>query len=64
LSAISALASLMRELSIIDLTSGVHPIGNEDKWIHILVNGEFYDFERQRHEFERCVPSLPDALGQ
>ena len=44
----------MRELSIIDLTSGVHPIENEDERIHILVKGEFYDFERQHHEFERC----------
>ena len=40
-------------LSIIDLTTGDQPIANEDERIHIVVNGEFYDFERQRHELER-----------
>jgi asparagine synthase (glutamine-hydrolysing) len=40
-------------LSIIDLTTGDQPIANEDKRIHIVVNGEFYDFERQRRELER-----------
>jgi asparagine synthase (glutamine-hydrolysing) len=41
-------------LSIIDLTTGDQPIANEDERIHIVVNGEFYDFERQRRELERC----------
>ena len=40
-------------LSIIDLTTGSQPIANEDDRIHIVVNGEFYDFERQRRELER-----------
>jgi len=40
-------------LSIIDLTSGDQPIANEDERLHIVVNGEFYDFERQRRELER-----------
>jgi asparagine synthase (glutamine-hydrolysing) len=40
-------------LSIIDLTTGDQPIANEDERIHIVVNGEFYDFERQRCELER-----------
>src|SRR6516164_6538563 len=40
-------------LSIIDLTTGDQPIANEDEKIHIVVNGEFYDFERQRRELER-----------
>jgi asparagine synthase (glutamine-hydrolysing) len=40
-------------LSIIDLTTGDQPIANEDGLIHIIVNGEFYDFERQRRELER-----------
>ena len=40
-------------LSIIDLTTGDQPIANEDKRIHIVVNGEFYDFERQRRELEQ-----------
>jgi asparagine synthase (glutamine-hydrolysing) len=40
-------------LSIIDLRTGDQPIANEDGLIHIVVNGEFYDFERQRRELER-----------
>ncbi len=40
-------------LSIIDLTTGDQPIPNEDERIHIIVNGEFYDFERQRRELEQ-----------
>jgi asparagine synthetase B (glutamine-hydrolysing) len=40
-------------LSIIDLTTGDQPIANEDERIHIVVNGEFYDFERQRRELDR-----------
>src|SRR6476620_8530889 len=40
-------------LSVIDLTTGDQPIANEDERIHIVVNGEFYDFERQRRELER-----------
>jgi asparagine synthase (glutamine-hydrolysing) len=39
-------------LSIIDLRCGDQPIRNEDGRIHIVVNGEFYDFERQRRELE------------
>jgi asparagine synthase (glutamine-hydrolysing) len=39
-------------LSIIDLTTGDQPIANEDGTIHIVVNGEFYDFERTRGELE------------
>ncbi len=37
-------------LSIIDLATGDQPISNEDGTIHIVVNGEFYDFERTRGE--------------
>jgi asparagine synthase (glutamine-hydrolysing) len=33
-------------LSIIDLATGDQPIANEDEALHIVVNGEFYDFER------------------
>jgi asparagine synthase (glutamine-hydrolysing) len=40
-------------LSIIDLSTGEQPIANEDERIQIVVNGEFYDFERQRTELER-----------
>ena len=39
-------------LSIIDLTTGDQPISNEDGTIHIVVNGEFYDFERIRTELQ------------
>ncbi len=37
-----------RRLSIIDLTTGSQPIANEDGQIRIVVNGEFYDFDRIR----------------
>ncbi len=40
-------------LSIIDLSTGDQPISSEDGRIHIVVNGEFYDFERQRRELEQ-----------
>jgi asparagine synthase (glutamine-hydrolysing) len=40
-------------LSIIDLTTGDQPIANEDEQLHIVVNGEFYDFERERRDLER-----------
>jgi asparagine synthase (glutamine-hydrolysing) len=39
-------------LSIIDLTTGDQPISNETGTIHVVVNGEFYDFERIRGELE------------
>src|SRR5215471_12315348 len=37
-------------LSIIDLTTGDQPIANEDGRLHIVVNGEFYDYERLQRE--------------
>ena len=37
-------------LSIIDLTTGDQPIANEDDQLHLVANGEFYDFERIRCE--------------
>src|SRR6476646_11045087 len=40
-------------LSIIDLTTGDQPIANEDQSVRIIVNGEFYDFERQQRELEQ-----------
>jgi len=39
-------------LSIIDLTTGDQPIANEDERLHIVVNGEFYDYERIQCELE------------
>ena len=40
-------------LSIIDLTTGDQPIANEDGRLHIVANGEFYDFERIRRALEQ-----------
>jgi asparagine synthase (glutamine-hydrolysing) len=40
-------------LSIIDLLTGAQPIASEDGRLRIVVNGEFYDFERIRCELER-----------
>lgn len=40
-------------LSIIDLTTGDQPLSNEDGTLHVVVNGEFYDFERIRTELEK-----------
>jgi asparagine synthase (glutamine-hydrolysing) len=40
-------------LSIIDLHTGDQPIANEDGRLHIVVNGEFYDYERVQRELER-----------
>lgn len=37
-------------LAIIGLNNGSQPIANEDGSIHIVVNGEFYDFERIRKD--------------
>ena len=39
-------------LSIIDLATGDQPIANEDEQLHVLVNGEFYDYERYQKELE------------
>lgn len=39
-------------LSIIDAASGSQPIPNENGNLRIIVNGEFYDFERITHELE------------
>ncbi len=40
-------------LSIIDLTGGDQPIANQDETLHIIVNGEFYDFERIQCDLKR-----------
>jgi asparagine synthase (glutamine-hydrolysing) len=40
-------------LSIIDLQTGDQPIANEDGRVRLVVNGEFYDFERTRDELTR-----------
>lgn len=40
-------------LSIIDLTGGDQPIANLDETLHIIVNGEFYDFKRIQQDLRR-----------
>ncbi len=40
-------------LSIIDLATGDQPIASEDGRLHIVVNGEFYDFERIQDELRK-----------
>ena len=39
-------------LSIIDLATGDQPIASEDERLQIVVNGEFYDFERVQRDLE------------
>jgi asparagine synthase (glutamine-hydrolysing) len=39
-------------LSIIDLATGAQPIASEDETLQIVVNGEFYDFERTQRDLE------------
>jgi asparagine synthase (glutamine-hydrolysing) len=39
-------------LSIIDLSTGDQPIASEDNRTNIVVNGEFYDYERIQRELE------------
>lgn len=41
-----------RRLSIIDLTGGDQPIGNEDGRVQIVFNGEIYNFHELRHDLE------------
>lgn len=40
-------------LSIIDINHGEQPISNHDETLHIVVNGEFYDFERIQADLRR-----------
>lgn len=39
-----------RRLAIIDLSTGHQPMCNEDASIHIVFNGEIYNFEELRHD--------------
>ncbi len=41
-----------RRLSIIDLSGGDQPMGNEDGSIQVVFNGEIYNFEKLREELE------------
>ncbi len=42
----------MRRLSIIDVSGGHQPIGNEDGSIVVVCNGEIYNFQQLRRELE------------
>lgn len=40
-------------LSIIDINHGEQPIANQEQTLHIIANGEFYDFERIQGDLRR-----------
>ncbi len=48
-----AVALAARRLSIIDLETGDQPIGNEDGTLHVVQNGELYNYRELRAELER-----------
>ena len=43
----------VRRLSIIDLEGGDQPIANEDRTVHVVQNGEIYNYRELRSELER-----------
>jgi len=43
----------IRRLSIIDLETGHQPISNEDNSIHVVYNGEIYNFQALREELQQ-----------
>src|SRR5436189_630597 len=47
-----------RRLSIIDLETGDQPIANEDGTVHVVQNGEIYNYRELRRELERAGHAL------
>ncbi len=47
-----------RRLSIIDLETGDQPIANEDATLHVVQNGELYNYRELRRELERAGHSF------
>jgi asparagine synthase (glutamine-hydrolysing) len=53
-----AAALAARRLSIIDLETGDQPIANEDGTLHVVQNGEIYNYRELRRELERAGHSF------
>jgi asparagine synthase (glutamine-hydrolysing) len=50
----ATVALAARRLSIIDLETGDQPIANEDGTLHVVQNGELYNYRELRRELERA----------
>lgn len=43
----------MRRLSIIDLATGEQPMSSDDKMIHLVFNGEIYNYKKLKEELQK-----------